>query len=245
MVDIHGMATVDKSRNWSDGLTSVDHYLLRHVRSRRLPLIFVPSLLIAVTAVTVTLSTFAAIDVDRADPAWHAGLWISIVLPLTFGPLLLFVIVRLLSLLDTAGTELHDLALHDPLTAVLNRRGFKRAFADSNFGQEAHVVLLDINEFKQINDRYGHHFGDTTLKHIAQWLTEMAGPNALVARLGGDEFVAISQNHIVDTGWHQMITADVDVSVSVGATQLGTDLDTALLAADEALYHVKRSVSAA
>ncbi|MEV6279718.1 GGDEF domain-containing protein [Nocardia sp. NPDC051832] len=89
-------------------------------------------------------------------------------------------------------------ALSDPLTGLLNRRGLD-AHLSSALGGRARghlfVATLDLDEFKAVNDTYGHPLGDKVLIHTAQRLREAAEPDALVARTGGEEFVVVGALH--------------------------------------------------
>ena len=96
-------------------------------------------------------------------------------------------------------TELEARAEIDPLTDVLNRRGFarelKRALAYvERYGTSAALIYLDLDGFKQINDRHGHGAGDILLKAIAMVLTRHVRASDVVARLGGDEFALLLWN---------------------------------------------------
>ena len=93
--------------------------------------------------------------------------------------------------------ELHYLAQHDSLTNLLNRRAFRRQ-AERLWAQAARdgrtvgVLLLDLDHFKKLNDRYGHLAGDAALRGVAQVLHEfMRRPLDCAGRFGGDEFVAM------------------------------------------------------
>lgn len=87
----------------------------------------------------------------------------------------------------------HQLALEDPLTGLANRRAFESALAPelSSLDADSAVLLLDLDEFKEINDTWGHDIGDQVLKTIAERLTETVRASDLVARLGGDEFAVL------------------------------------------------------
>jgi len=96
-------------------------------------------------------------------------------------------------------TELEARAEIDPLTDVLNRRGFarelKRALAYvKRYGTSAALIYLDLDGFKQINDRHGHGAGDILLKAVAMVLTRHVRASDVVARLGGDEFALLLWN---------------------------------------------------
>lgn len=93
--------------------------------------------------------------------------------------------------------ELERLAMEDPLTGLANRRAFQQALEDEltrvRAGASAGITVLvvDLDQFKIINDRAGHMAGDAMLERIAAQLRQIAGETALVARLGGDEFAII------------------------------------------------------
>ncbi|HOV67887.1 MAG TPA: GGDEF domain-containing protein, partial [Methanoregulaceae archaeon] len=83
----------------------------------------------------------------------------------------------------------------DPLTGLRNRRGYDRSAAQliatgaGMVSQCLAVTLIDLDGFKQINDRHGHGFGDTVLIAVADNLRRASALNAVVARLGGEEFL--------------------------------------------------------
>lgn len=90
--------------------------------------------------------------------------------------------------------ELRELAHSDPLTGLLNRRGlvtrFERRRTESE-GRAIGFVVLDLNDFKQINDRFGHRLGDRSLMLVAQAMRSVARQGDVLARTGGDEFALI------------------------------------------------------
>ena len=80
----------------------------------------------------------------------------------------------------------------DPLTQLANRRAFERDIASRiSDKQKFSLIMLDMNDFKSVNDRYGHLAGDDLLRQFAVELRGIFRPSDLVARWGGDEFVAI------------------------------------------------------
>jgi diguanylate cyclase (GGDEF)-like protein len=153
-------------------------------------------------------------------------------------------------------------ARHDSLTGLANRAGITDAVDDKitaaahGEGGDFAVLFLDLDEFKIINDTFGHGAGDRLLKQVADRLRAIMRPRDVVARLGGDEFVvlvddvtgdeavemglriikAISADYILDAG----IAASIGVSVGIAmAPEHGKDVDTLLAVADAALYEAK------
>jgi diguanylate cyclase (GGDEF)-like protein len=94
-------------------------------------------------------------------------------------------------------------ALSDPLTGVLNRRGFEQhAKTRVPTGVTGAVLYLDLNGFKSINDRFGHQAGDALLKAFGHRLASCLRPDDILGRLGGDEFAIILPNVAVEDAKH-------------------------------------------
>ncbi|WP_434740335.1 GGDEF domain-containing protein [Micromonospora sp. SH-82] len=149
-------------------------------------------------------------------------------------------------------------ASHDPLTGLPNRRAFYRLAAtlltDAE-GKPLVAVVLDLDDFKQINDSYGHAVGDHVLISVAQRLAAFAGEN-LVARLGGDEFAGLLASPTLDRRWidhsarrlSEMMAAPIQlgtltlrVTASVGLAPVTCpkQLAEALCQADAEMYRAK------
>jgi diguanylate cyclase (GGDEF)-like protein len=101
--------------------------------------------------------------------------------------------------LEKSNKELHDLAYKDYLTKLDNRRSFfskvQRLLKDTVFRKDlVHIVMIDIDNFKQINDTYSHEVGDVVLKKFAQILKNNISNKDICARLGGEEFVIAFHN---------------------------------------------------
>lgn len=149
--------------------------------------------------------------------------------------------------------QLRRISTTDPLTGLGNRRAFEEAIervGASTAGGAAALVMMDLDEFKIVNDTFGHGRGDAVLSKFAGLLSKLAPPGVSRFRIGGDEFALIV--HGVDSGEAFYLAERVrlqaselmgnDVTVSAGVAMLGpVDRDVALLVqrADAALYEAK------
>jgi diguanylate cyclase (GGDEF)-like protein/PAS domain S-box-containing protein len=148
--------------------------------------------------------------------------------------------------------ELQRQATHDTLTGLANRLLLHRRLDAAV--QQVSMLLIDLDGFKEINDRHGHHTGDQVLKEVAQRLTGLLGAGELAARLGGDEFAVLLPGTDVTAAGRlaERITTVLaepmpigDVLLSVGAsvgvsTGQPRDGDGLLREADAAMYLRKR-----
>lgn len=148
-------------------------------------------------------------------------------------------------------------ALRDPLTGILNRRGFEVQASEAIASNEQGAVLyLDLNHFKAINDRFGHQAGDALLKAFGHRLEFCLRPEDVLARLGGDEFAIVlpgvsvdDAKHVarrlVDTAFEAYIIQgqEIECTASVGIAlmpQHGEDLWHLVSVADQAMYNSKQ-----
>ncbi|MBQ5537604.1 MAG: GGDEF domain-containing protein [Treponema sp.] len=147
-------------------------------------------------------------------------------------------------------------AEYDALTGILNRRAFDQICATSTEKrQNIALVLVDMDNFKRINDTFGHSGGDTVLRSIATILRETFRKDDYVARIGGDEFAVILQNFkpaaqkriiekisIVNKKLAERLGDLGEVSISAGAAYSdGGYSDELYKNADKALYEAKES----
>jgi diguanylate cyclase len=160
--------------------------------------------------------------------------------------------------LDSASA----LARHDPLTDALNRKGLDEALAREIAGMRRKdaplsVCLLDIDNFKKLNDRLGHDVGDSALIHLANVARANMRPTDTLARYGGEEFVILMPDTGLDDGVDAMVRLQREltkafflsgkekilITFSAGVAQLtaeesGAD---AIRRADRAMYLAKRA----
>ena len=164
--------------------------------------------------------------------------------------------------LETELRRLSEEVSTDVLTEVANRRGLMQAFDVETSrlerqGGELAIGLLDIDNFKKLNDTLGHSVGDTALKTLAGHVQKQLRAVDIVARFGGEEFVVLLPGVPVDeaqvtlTRLQRTLSAslfmhdgrEVFVTFSAGVTRFraGEPLESALERADEALYEAKRT----
>ena len=167
-------------------------------------------------------------------------------------------IAKLHQELDRVSTQ----ARHDPLTGALNRRGLEEALEREistvrRKETPLSVGLLDIDNFKVLNDSLGHAMGDSALKHLAQVARECMRPQDTLSRYGGEEFVILLPDTLLEQGIEAMTrlqreltkrffmagTEKVLITFSAGVAQLNSDepgMD-AIRRADKAMYLAKRA----
>lgn len=194
--------------------------------------------------------------------------WVNIhlVIVLTTLSLLLiaaFTILTLLFLkLRQSNIRLAQLATLDQLTGLYTKQTaiftLKKEidYANRN-GSQVAVCFIDMNNFKQINDRFGHTTGDTALSKVAKRLMESVRPEDIVARFGGDEFIIIFRGKNTGTDYHSTVERIkavlnvpaklsahvlVDISASVGLAVYPTNgncVEELISYADKAMYEEK------
>jgi diguanylate cyclase (GGDEF)-like protein len=166
--------------------------------------------------------------------------------------------------IEVQQKQLEKMAYYDPLTDLPNRRLFekliKREFASmQRYGHEAVLVFLDIDDFKQINDTYGHTVGDEVLRQLADLLKNKIRESDTVARFGGEEFIILLPRTSVEEGYvfaerlrklimEKIFTVDsitLQITSSFGVSSLrdvnGKIMDNYYCQADKALYYAKQS----
>lgn len=243
------MTSADHSTS-GPSLRPVERRMLGWVQDHMAPTVLIASLVIALASLVITIIALTVTGGDAFSSEWQIGLVISILVPLSVAPGVLVYVGRLLLQLDQTSRDLHAVAMIDPLTSVLNRRGFFHEVAErpAHFDGAA-LLMVDLNRFKRLNDQHGHEFGDEVLVEATRWLRSQVGVNGIVARFGGDEFVAVvPAGAPVDVGTvHSLVLRSVEVSMSIGAATIAAadSIDDALVRADDALYGAKRSLAVA
>lgn len=217
--------------------------------------------LVALHAVLFPIRAPLALSLPLPFGSAPGSFWSTI---LIFAPMFYaLTLVFLLTALTKERAELHhrQAATIDPLTGIPNRRGFyeraERVVARSQLERIPLTLLLfDLDNFKNINDRFGHRTGDNVLLLFSHCAKETLRPLDLIGRMGGDEFVALLPDVTPDSALgvaervrdafasaaQEVDGYPVAGTVSIGiavTTQTGFDFDALYAAADAALYRAK------
>jgi diguanylate cyclase (GGDEF)-like protein len=166
--------------------------------------------------------------------------------------------------IESQQKQLEQMAYYDPLTDLPNRRLLekliKRELASvQRYGQETVIIMLDVDDFKLINDTYGHQVGDSILMQLADLLQNNVRETDTVARFGGEEFIILMPNTSVEEGYSfaerirktimekvfSVGSVTLQITSSFGVSSMGDinsqNLEDYYLLADRALYLAKQS----
>lgn len=185
---------------------------------------------------------------------------ILIFILLVFFSLLFALEVRYMQrLLEKENNRLGEMAHYDPLTKLLNRRSmdeclrkiFDRAVAERPFC----LMMADIDDFKQVNDTYGHDLGDRVLKTVSETISKCVRETDRVCRWGGEEFLVLFQidlehagqiaeriRNSIESNVIQAEGVEIRVTMTMGIAQYHSDatIHSMVNAADEKLYYGKK-----
>jgi len=166
-----------------------------------------------------------------------------------------FTIIKGLSLLQARLGKLNRDTITDPLTGLNNRRGLRLALDRLlPTGKALSVIALDIDHFKDVNDRHGHDVGDQVLKYLAEHMRECFRADDILCRAGGEEFIVLLPELEIDAAHKiaerlrlsmasQPSPSGAVVTISLGVAYMpkgNSSIDTALRASDAALYKAKK-----
>lgn len=193
---------------------------------------------------------------------WFEALWSEMEPPpdIDVVPPFFHVVARDVHDRRLADAELERLARTDGLTGLANRaaavREIEELLADHRQHGRAAVLFVDLDRFKPVNDRHGHHVGDLLLRAVAERLRYLSRPGDTVARLGGDEFLVIARRlrgrvdarSLAQRVREQLAQPypvagfEVNVGASVGVGMVGNDstVDSVMGEADAAMYRDKQ-----
>ncbi len=223
-------------------------------------------IILAVTLVSIVLSVLICFSIlalyDAGKETYHIVAVNSVVAPLLIAPLVTWYLIGLLLKLNELEQKQRDLATYDDLTGTMNRRAFFENFHTLQKiaeRQRSHLTLayIDIDDFKAINDKYGHVAGDAVLQSFATTLKESARGSDIIARIGGEEFAMLLPDTDIQGAYSileriraqisaRALTIDehsINLSISIGLThyQKETELvvEQLIKQADQALYQAK------
>ena len=210
------------------------------------------SAIAAAVLVAGTWMTMLYLNGVRYSSAWIWGINF-----LTQGSAFVLFAVLIASLQRRLQRE-HELSRTDPLTGLTNSRAFlergpKMLAASHQRGEPITLAFIDLDHFKQVNDRDGHEAGDRLLETVGTLLRDTLGPHGEVARLGGDEFAVLLPNidettalALLESMRHTLTTEPgiraAGVTASIGAVThhpAGPDLAVMMKRADQLMYQVK------
>jgi diguanylate cyclase (GGDEF)-like protein len=163
--------------------------------------------------------------------------------------------------LQAANDNLQQIASSDHLTTIANRRFFENTVTDilgDKTSRSIGIMLVDIDNFKDINDQHGHAAGDYILTTVAELLTKATRPGDIIARYGGDEFVAEFESDVVTIQkraeelrhtvenypfiWHdKALKITLSIGIICHKTNESSSLDKLMSIADTAMYQAKKS----
>ncbi|WP_024506803.1 GGDEF domain-containing protein [Bradyrhizobium sp. ARR65] len=229
----------------------------RKALQRRWPAVAVPVLHGFVLMLPIVLGDM----LRSSDEQFSSSIWVTVfsIELVLYAVGTVFVIFMLVS--ERMVTAHKNAASMDPLTGMLNRRGFAEACArvierEAEAGRPVTALIFDIDHFKGINDRFGHPAGDEILKLFATIVVNNLRISDLSGRIGGEEFAALLPcsleeavlvaervREAFETSGIVVEEGPVDTTVSIGVAggPAGTELEVLLAAADTALYQAKRS----
>lgn len=165
--------------------------------------------------------------------------------------------------LDTTICSLEGLSITDPLTGLLNRREVEKRLAEDaarirRSGNTLTLAMVDVNDFKSINDSYGHQAGDVCIRHVAEVIRRNIRQSDWLARWGGDEFIIAMYDaspfaatelvlqrivsDLKDSPLRMPEGEELVLSITIGASRYSgeADLRELLSKADEVMYEAKR-----
>jgi diguanylate cyclase (GGDEF)-like protein len=217
-------------------------------------------ILLVVIAIFLSFVITAGLLLLRGHSMTQNALIASLVTPGVIAAFFSTIILRLIYDLDATEQRFKKLATQDELTGIHNRRSFLELAARElarakRYGVEFSMVVIDIDDFKRVNDQYGHLMGDKVLTTLAQYCQDEIRKSDILARIGGDEFVMlISQSEQIDLAKYiqrlqcriqtvEFVDApDLTITASMGGARYVPKIETIsqlLNLADEMMYQTK------
>lgn len=237
-------------------------FMIKHIvnlgRNKTVALITIFSI-----CLSLIITAFATFIIDASQQIVYITSVIAIVVPLIIAPIVGLVLVNSLLKIHAMEQEMRELATIDDLTKLLSRRAWLQQArkyirlakrTDSLYS----VLMIDLDNFKSINDRYGHTAGDKVLIKFGETLNQLCRASDFSARFGGEEFIillpdtSLQQTQQFTDRLHKVIREIVVIheanqitfTISIGvSSQCNTEhcnIDTLISQSDSALYHAKQ-----
>ena len=228
----------------------------------------VARLLVVVTLAELAIMLlFSGFQIDF-NPVGEALLDAGLLAVLSAPVIYLWIVMPFVAARDNAEEQVRQLALHDSLTGLPNRRLLEESLSQTikeraRYQDYSALILLDLDGFKPINDTFGHEAGDNVLCTVARRIRVVLRDSDLCARLGGDEFVVLLGKvgaDEVESLAHALLVADkirlavsapmnhkgnaFSVGASIGVRLISArsgDADALLREADAAMYEAKKA----
>lgn len=220
---------------------------------------------LAATSISILLSVLITFFIlwllETDDNVTQIALIISIIAPGVIAPLVTWFLIGLIIKIDELEQKQRKLVTYDELTGLMSRRTFFEQFdALKQNAESSHhritLAYIDLDDFKGINDKYGHNAGDKVLQTFATILINAARSSDIIARIGGEEFAIILPKTKIDdahmilerirkTVSSKIITIEgeeINISMSAGLAHYQGDalkIDKLVNQADKAMYQAK------
>ena len=220
------------------------------------------SVVLAVITVFVATTLWQNIYPETSNPFLREIKIVTFLLTQIIAVPVLYALFFMSLQITKKNDELFDLANLDPLTGIYNRRALIERFSflarkTRRANQTGAFLVIDVDNFKSINDKYGHDVGDQVLIHLASTLRRLSGADSCFARLGGEEFAAARFDVTNETALKfaesirlgiqnaplRTPAQEVAFTVSIGYCLVGENdtLNGVMRSADTALYMAKRT----
>ena len=216
---------------------------------------------LTIASVLISILITAGLTTLLSEEIGTSSIIIATVVPVVIAPLFAYITLRLTYQLDLAEERLRQLSITDELTQAYNRRYFieianKVLAGAKRYGDSFAVIIFDIDDFKRVNDTYGHAAGDQVLRILSEICMTQIRDSDIFARYGGEEFIILvprccptdimkfSERIRIKLSEARVRHGQMDIqfTVSMGAGIFDSatpDLDTILTRADAALYAAK------
>lgn len=237
----------------------MQNIVIRIGRVKAISAITLVSILLSVIATVVNLYLFGFLDTSYIT---LASIFIAVLIPTMVALPVAWVTVNMVFTIYNLEAKTRELVTYDSLTHLLSRRAF---FEQADLicrlavkeGSSFSMLVVDLDDFKQINDTYGHGVGDRVLESFGHIARQIARNKDLMGRIGGEEFAFLLPHTSAEQAWHfaeclhstiretviedQGLPIRYAVSIGLAYCTHSSTVEHALLLADSALYDAKKN----